>query len=411
VRATNWRAQRGNKDGVGAGTKCELLRLVPIRASRQTLVKIKPYMNYYEQALGYVVERAIPASAPASDAMQYYGQVGDFFGGFWGTFISVVTLFFVYRTYRGSVRSDERAKLYQVFSEMLRSHEEIVSSISADGTRGREAFSMMLSEFEDIYEVVLGVDEDFGNELSMKQRINLAFLVLYYGTFPGVESYLASVCQKFPGGEILSRISRKKASAVKSLMLGELNDALETDKKLWRPRIKSAFKIVDVAGIYECERAELRELLKESQMRAPKHMSKSWFSERLEAYRHALEYSGHQKSLSNYFRNLYGAFTFIEEAKLSRREKTSMAKLLRSKLSNYEQALLALNSLTDQGRSWINDRLMEKYMPIKNIPEHFFSFDEQFDLKAEFPMVSFEWEPSPAFWMRPLRPRVRISLF
>jgi hypothetical protein len=270
---------------------------------------------------------------------------------------------------------------------------------------------MMLSEFEDIYEVVLGVDEDFGNELSMKQRINLAFLVLYYGTFPGVESYLASVCQKFPGGEILSRISRKKASAVKSLMLGELNDALETDKKLWRPRIKSAFKIVDVAGIYECERAELRELLKESQMRAPKHMSKSWFSERLEAYRHALEYSGHQKSLSNYFRNLYGAFTFIEEAKLSRREKTSMAKLLRSKLSNYEQALLALNSLTDQGRSWINDRLMEKYMPIKNIPEHFFSFDEQFDLKAEFPMVSFEWEPSPAFWMRPLRPRVRISLF
>ena len=66
--------------------------------------------------------------------------------------------------------------------------------------------------------------------------------------------------------------------------------------------------------------------------------------------------------------------------------------MLRSKLSNYEQALLALNVLSHMGQDWQSSGLLRTYKPIKNIPRDFFSFDDSFDLKKAFPYIDFEWE-------------------
>lgn len=104
------------------------------------------------------------------------------------------------------------------------------------------------------------------------------------------------------------------------------------------------------------------------------------------------QFKGHQNRLSHYFRNLFAAYSFIESSKLSRADKTALGKVLRAKLSNYEQALLALNIISHLGKKWSEDGLVKTHMPIRNIPEHFYSFDPEFDLVAEFPDVKFEWQ-------------------
>lgn len=104
------------------------------------------------------------------------------------------------------------------------------------------------------------------------------------------------------------------------------------------------------------------------------------------------QFKGHQNRLSHYFRNLFAAYSFIEASKLSSAEKSALGKVLRSKLSNYEQALLALNILSHLGKKWKYDGLVKTHMPVKNIPEHFYSFDPAFKIADQFPEVSFEWQ-------------------
>jgi hypothetical protein len=101
--------------------------------------------------------------------------------------------------------------------------------------------------------------------------------------------------------------------------------------------------------------------------------------------------TGHQNRLAHYFRNLYAAYSFIESSKLTRKEKLDLGKILRSKLSNYEQALLVLNIRSHLGNAWEEDgKLVNVYMPIKNIPEHFFEFDKEFEMKKQFSGVTLE---------------------
>ena len=103
-------------------------------------------------------------------------------------------------------------------------------------------------------------------------------------------------------------------------------------------------------------------------------------------------YSGHQNRLSHYFRNIFGAYSFIETSKLTETEKLALGKVLRTKLSNYEQSLLSLNIISHLGRDWETSGLVGKYEPIKNIPIKFFTFDRSFHIKERFPYVAFEWE-------------------
>ncbi len=107
-------------------------------------------------------------------------------------------------------------------------------------------------------------------------------------------------------------------------------------------------------------------------------------------------FKGNQKELSHYFRNLFGMYVLIDKAKLKRREKIDIAKVVRTKLSNYDQALLILNVISRLGREWENQGLIENYKPFANVPENFFGHDPKFLLKAFFPSIQFEWEKWPS---------------
>ena len=95
-------------------------------------------------------------------------------------------------------------------------------------------------------------------------------------------------------------------------------------------------------------------------------------------------YGGHQFRLGHYFRHMYQTIRYMnEQVDLSYKEKYGYIKLIRAQLSNYEQALLFFNSLSQLGRKWemdavVNDsceyynradfELITKYNLIKNIP-------------------------------------------
>lgn len=114
-------------------------------------------------------------------------------------------------------------------------------------------------------------------------------------------------------------------------------------------------------------------------------------------------YGGHQFRLGHYFRHLYQTVRYTNEQEdLSYKEKYEYIKLLRAQLSNYEQAILFFNSLSQLGRKWEMDavvnencegytradfELITKFNLIKNIP-----FGAQLGIEpyCYYPRVEYE---------------------
>ena len=269
---------------------------------------------------------AAAAAAPLG-SMQYNGLQGDYLGGVFGTFIAAATLLIVIGSWWSTRKSDAKSRSYQVFAEMLRTHEEIVNSMSLGESQGREAIGLILSEFSFIYKAMQSHIPNYSH-WSLAQRLDIAFTFTYYGpqlqTQRLLKQYDATELKKI--GDAISAKQHQNANSV-----GPRN----------RQRL----------------------------------------------------FKGHQNRLSHYFRNLFGAYKFVEESSdLTRKEKRYLGKVLRAKLSNYEQALLLLNIKSHLGKEWVDAGILERYEPIKNVPEHFFSFDEnRFKLNEQFPHVKFEW--------------------
>jgi len=354
-------------------------------------------MPSFDQVIDKTIAAGIPASAPVADRMQYYGQAGDFFGGFWGTTIGVVTLIVVFATWYSTRKIDGRSKIYQVFAEILRTHEEIVSSLRLGDLVGREAISEILSEFYTGYAEIKQIEEEDKTPTTIEKRINAAFLLMYYGAHPETAKLLKFAASELDGSKVCDRISLRKKSNNKKAILAKLAAKLDGDpgdRSIWQKSIRDCFHLISSLAIPNEQKQQLREVLTRAQSRPHNIADKHKIADFIENYALSTEFGGHQNRLSHYFRNLHSAFTFIDEQKLSKKEKHSLSKVLRSKLSNYEQALLAINALSDQGSPWVSSGLIAEYMPIKNIPRHFFSFDVDFDLKERFPSVTFEWEKS-----------------
>lgn len=113
-------------------------------------------------------------------------------------------------------------------------------------------------------------------------------------------------------------------------------------------------------------------------------------------------FAGHQATYSQYVRNLFAMYTLLDQSRLSNRRKLELGKVIRAKLSNYDQAVLMLNVISHLGREWTSTGISTKYKPFANVPERFFGFDQNFHMKSSFPTVLFEWEKAkgkrPQYW-------------
>jgi len=96
-------------------------------------------------------------------------------------------------------------------------------------------------------------------------------------------------------------------------------------------------------------------------------------------------YCGHQGKLGHYFRQLYYIIESIDNCNLDI-DKYEVAKNVRVKMSNYEQAILCYNLFTYMGKNWGEKNYINKYELIKDIPQRFLPFEPNtyFSLKFEY---------------------------
>ena len=107
-------------------------------------------------------------------------------------------------------------------------------------------------------------------------------------------------------------------------------------------------------------------------------------------------FGGHQYHLGHYYRHMFQAVRFIDKQPwwlLTRDDKYEYVKILRAQMSNYEQALFFINSLTRLGLKWEygnnkDRKLITEYKLISNLPERFIPM-----MRPQFyyPEVEYEW--------------------
>lgn len=116
-----------------------------------------------------------------------------------------------------------------------------------------------------------------------------------------------------------------------------------------------------------------------------------------------IQFEGVSKNLGVYFRQLFQIVTYINDQNLlTYREKYSYIKSLRATLSNEEQYLLFLNSLSILGEVWEqktsiidkNKKLVTKYNLIKNIPKNFPRLLGDKDFENKYSKIHYEYEES-----------------
>lgn len=112
-------------------------------------------------------------------------------------------------------------------------------------------------------------------------------------------------------------------------------------------------------------------------------------------------FEGASKKLAIYFRQLYQIVAYIDsQTILSYDEKYNYIKSLRAALSNEEQYLLFINSLSSLGDVWEsvpndkNDKLITKYNLIKNIPLNFPRIFGNNDFEDEYSRILYEYNES-----------------
>ena len=327
------------KEGAAAAPATPPTQPVPLESQasqeeRNARIQLMKALDAELQARA--AERNSPPAAPLATAavaappgsMQYKGLQGDYWGGVYGTIITAITSLLVMGTLWTTRKNDNKTKTHQVFTEMLRTHEEIVSSMRIGDAVGREAIGLLLSEFSFIYKATQSHVPGY-DVWNMHDRVDIAYTYMYYG--PQLQT-------------------QRVLSGYDPVLLKLIGDAV------------SAKQQRNARSIGARHRQRL--------------------------------FKGHQNRISHYFRNLFAAYKFIDSSDLSEPEKKNLGKVLRAKLSNYEQALLLLNVMSNLGKPWKTSGLLDFYEPIKNVPRNFFSFDEQnFDLKIEFPDIDFEWAP------------------
>lgn len=116
-----------------------------------------------------------------------------------------------------------------------------------------------------------------------------------------------------------------------------------------------------------------------------------------------IQFEGVSKNLGVYFRQLFQIVAYINDQELlTYKEKYGYIKSLRATLSNEEQYLLFLNSLSTLGEAWElkasitnkNDKLITKYSLIKNIPENIPRILGDKDFETEYSKIHYEYEES-----------------
>lgn len=258
------------------------------------------------------------------------GQLGDFVGGYVGTFFALASVVLLTSTLRNQRRSAQILNFEAKYFELLRLHRENVAELEVQGVTGRKIFVVLIREFRSAVEILRKIEEKHALFLPQKQLIHIAYYCLFFGTGPNSSRMLIQSLAEFP-----------------SAFVSDLVTALDN------PTLKQAAK-----------------------------------DEKKLAY---VPFEGHQSRLGHYYRHLYQAVRYVDQQTIDI-DKYQYVKTIRAQLSNHEQALLLLNSLTPIGNDWWEMGFMEIYRMVQNIPRDFFDPANELDVSLLFSSGYFEWE-------------------
>lgn len=342
------------------------------------------------------------------------GQVGDFIGGVIGTIISGAAFYFLYLTLqeqlkasKGQALSFERERFEATFFEIISFHRNNVSETTytkfeegrMQTANGRKVYRMILKEFvecrqeclhyspvekitsiNDVYlpDYLAKIRKRFHNASNEKAielaYINIAYVVVYYGLGDDWEFTVKKVLKSKYRETFFLPI-------LKYLRL--------------KPKREYGSRFVEWRTIYKMEYTNMREMIDTYNKTGVRpavsaiHPANGLFSN----IQFMKYYGGHQHRLGHYFRHLFQAYTFLNNApEMSDDKKYDYGKMLRAQLSTYEQFLLFVNSLSSLGQKWEycaseNDKLITKYHLIKNLPgAHLYSIV----FKKYYPNVKYE---------------------
>lgn len=337
----------------------------------------------------------LAAAAKASDSMQYYGTLGDYVGGVWGTVVSLFGFLALVATLWNARKYEYRSKVYQVFVEMLRTHEDVVQSLSFKKRTGRDVFGEILDEFYQIHQILTNAGH-FSNTPDPIRRVQIAYLITYYGPQEATARLISDLKLHVDAIEVVKCVDQASARFEENRFLKELRERPFSDHSSevwWRSELAVVKALMKTENIPPRARGVLNGVLAAASRRtAP--LAIEQLRERLKMISDRSYFPGHQNRLGHYFRNLYVTYRYINEASIPTKERDRLGRVVRSKLSNYEQAVLALNALSPLGSAWREGKrsLMRRYMPIRAVPKGFFGFDPEFVLHEIFDEVKFEWQ-------------------
>lgn len=284
---------------------------------------------------GFVIMNLIfiPEAFRASDTVdpERASQLGDFVGGYIGTFFALLSVVLLIINLKDQRKSSEILNFEAKYFELLRLHRDNVAELEVEGITGRKLFVMLIREFRLIHEITKRVASEKELNLTQKELVQITYYCLFFGTGPNSSRILKLSLAKFD------------TSFIEDLE-GELN---KKEGKVW---IKSGKNFP------------------------------------------YLPFEGHQSRLGHYYRHLYQAVKYVDQQELTDKEKYEFIKTIRAQLSNHEQALLLLNSLSPMGEDWWKNGFMIKYEMVKNIPKEFFDRENELDITNFFEPGYFEWE-------------------
>lgn len=294
------------------------------------------------------------------------GIYGDFVGGFIGTIAFMVSVVILYISYQNQKETnkqnleDQRQSSKQTvfdvrFYDMLKCHRENTAELEIEGKVGRRVFVSFIREFRKALSIVKALpDTDSAQMLTTTSKIDLAYLAFYYGVGPNSTRLLKAATEHLPTASV-------------EKVIGEMGRA----QVAYRELLKKPEDQGDVASRYLA------------------NLSKAeWELVRI-TYQ---PFDGHQSRLGHYYRHLYQMMKFVDSHP-NEELRCSYAALVRAQLSNHEQALLCLNSISKIGSAWSGESgFLQKYSMIKNIPKCFFDSETEIDLEHQFPNMGFEYK-------------------
>jgi hypothetical protein len=258
------------------------------------------------------------------------GQLGDFVGGYVGTFFALVSVVLLTSTLKNQRHSAQLVNFEAKYFELLRLHRDNVSELEVQGVTGRKLFVVLIREYRSAIEITKRLAQEHAQTLSQRQIAHIAYYCLFFGTGPNSSRMLVGSLNEFDSSFV--------AALANELNKSETKDKAQAEKKL----------------VY-------------------------------------VPFDGHQSRLGHYYRHLYQAIKYVDQQSIAI-DKYEYVKTIRAQLSNHEQALLLLNSLSPIGKNWWRYGFLLNYKLVKNIPENFFDPEEEIDVSTLFPSNYFEWE-------------------